>query len=143
MPGTRSPGVSWYPSVPFYSPFHREVVLHTLCHREGWKPVAIHCDPGSEPTTPFGHPQDKMHCRVVLLAMTKVGVLSLNCTRHSLPPCHREGWKPVAIHWDPGSEPTTPFGHPQGTMDCRVDRSRVLLAMTKRVCSDCMAPGIP
>ena len=94
MPGTRSHGVNPHLRIVSSDPGYREGVLHTLCHREGWKPVAIHCDPGSEPTTPFAHPQDTMDCRVVhsvLLAMTKVGVPSLNCILHSLPPCDREG----------------------------------------------------
>ena len=65
-------------------------------------PEAIHCEPVSEETsrTRASRHNGLPRRPTVLLAMT-------SCTHciHSSSPCHREGRKPVAIQFEPVSEP--------------------------------------
>ena len=109
MPGTRSPGVNSHPRIPFSPPCHREGVARgdplTLRKRTAF---------------PSRFSRDTMDCRVghccSFLAMT-IGKLHffhfLHGRNHH--PCHREGRKPVALHWPSPTEPL-----------------RLFLAMTKK-----------
>jgi hypothetical protein len=107
MPGTRSPGVNSHPRVPFsylVIDWYSALLPHHVIARA--KPVAIHCEPENEETTPSASSETRW------IAASLASLFPRNdIDRHLTEPptsfpfiLSSRGRKPVAIHCEEGSE---------------------------------------